>query len=294
MGSVINSAFATAVFILLISPAQATKPEIEIPPAKVETASVDLKPIQPILKYPSQVEPLVHGRLTSEIEGIVTRIEKPLGHEVKAQQAVFYIKNSQVGLQFKEYAVRSPVRGQVSDLQVTLGQYVKPGEVLGTVTDPTQMKLTVEIPAEDLKRVHSGLKATFLFERQVLRAELVGLSPFVNPRTGTARAELKILDTNFRLPPGAVGQLQLFLDERPLILVPGNAIIAFGKRQVVRTVVEDKIKFADVEVGAWIDNQRAILNGLKPGDEIVTRTMDFLKEGDKIERIPSPAKAQTL
>lgn len=105
--------------------------KLEVPKILVDAMMMEKQSIQPKLKLPGVVEPLIEGRLTSEIRGIITRIEKRLGDEVKNDDVIMFVKNTQVGQSFREYAVRSPVDGVVTRLPVVRGSFIEPNQDLG-------------------------------------------------------------------------------------------------------------------------------------------------------------------
>lgn len=251
----------------------------------VETLVIEQQKVQRLVKYPAIISPTVQGKLTSEINGTVTRIVKNLGTKVKSNEPVFYIKNNQIGMNFHEYAVRSPVSGIISKLDIHVGKNVTVGESGGEVVDPTKYKFLSEAPAADTRKIQIGYIAEFEFEGQKIKAKVSALSPVVNPQTGTAQMELIPLLPTSTLTIGSVGKMSIFLPEEQHITIPPESLIKLNLKKFVRKLEKnDTVKMTEVETGDIVNGQQIITKGLNTKDEIVVKTSDFVKDGDKVVR----------
>jgi Cu(I)/Ag(I) efflux system membrane fusion protein len=100
--------------------------------------------------------------------------------------------------------------------------------------------------------------------------------PEVNPTTRTLKARVELSNPAARLKPGMYATLDFAAqDRKPVALVPSEAVIRTGARNVV--VVADnardgkqQFKTVDVELGAEGDGLTEIRKGLVPGMTVVT------------------------
>lgn len=251
----------------------------------VDTLVIQKQPIQRLIKYPATVVPVVQGKLTSEITGTVTRIVKGLGAKVRRGEVVFYLKNNQMEMNFNNYAVRAPVSGVVAKLDVHLGKIVNQGESGGEVIDPNLYKFVAEAPAADVHRLQLGYEAQFDSEALKTKARVSALSPVVSPRTGTIQMELLPTEKIERPTMGAVGMLTVNLPTETHIAIPPQALVKLNLKKFVRKVdASDTVRLSEVELGDLVNGQQIVTKGLAEKEEIVIKSSEFVKEGDKVAR----------
>lgn len=257
---------------------------------------VFVKPAQPtelfeVLTYPARVEPRIRATVTAETDGVVTKIIAPLGHQVKASAGVLVIRNTDPVYQYSPMVVTSPVSGVVSRVDVTEGSRVSRGDKLLLVTDPDQVRVVVEVTAQDLRSIHPGLGAEMSMgsgaENSAIKLKVRGISPFVDPATGTAACELEVASPkgakNLLPPPGAVGRVTFRVNQRQGLAIADSALTYRGKDPFVRTIVEGKAKLIAVTLGRKQGGLVEVLSGLKAGDQIVERASGFIAEGEEVE-----------
>lgn len=237
--------------------------------------------------YPARVIPMVSAEVLSEAEGVVTKVFAPLGKPVKKGEKILSIQHTDPVYQYAKAIVRAPVSGVVSKFSVRTGTQVKRGQELLTVTDPEKVKVSVEVAAVDLPVIRKGIKAKFrpTGREEYIDVEVSGVSPFVDPRTGTATCELVVESkekTNI-LYPGVVGQVTFKANERKGFVVPDIAIYYQGKNPLLR-VVDDKSISREVAVklGKRERGTVEVLSGLKPGDRFIQRASRHVADGQEV------------
>ena len=153
-----------------------------------------------------------------------------------------------------------------------------------TVTDPNQLRVVIEVAAADLHSVVPGLKGELTIPGLAapLIAQVRGVSPSIDPMLGTASCELQVLDAK-QIVSGMVGRVQFKVNERQGYMVPDYAIVYRGESTFVRLVKDGKANKFPVKLGERRQGQVEILNGLKPGDEIVDRASRFVTEGESVK-----------
>jgi multidrug efflux pump subunit AcrA (membrane-fusion protein) len=256
----------------------------------VDTLVIEKQAIQRLIKYPATLVPIVQGKLTSEITGTVTRIVRGLGTKVRRGEVIFYLKNNQMEMNFNNYAVRAPVSGIVAKLDVHLGKIVAVGESAGEVIDPNLYKFLVEAPATDVNRLKLGYEALFESETQNIKTKVSALSTVVNPRTGTIQMELLPIQKVENPTMGAVGRLTVYLPTEQQIIIPPEALVKLNLKKFVRKLDnQDTVRLTEVELGDLINGKHVVIKGLNPRDEIVLKSSEFVKDGDKVARQAKPA-----
>lgn len=264
------------------------------------TAAVDKKPVVFVKKvkisemsenltYPARIEPRIRASVIAEADGVVTKIVAPLGSSVRAKSPLLIIRNTDPVYNYAAMTVTSTVPGVVSKVEVTEGSRVSRGDKLVMVTDPEQVRVAVEITALDVSSIKPGMSAEMRIpgSDDAIPLKVKGLSPFVDPVTGTASCELelaKVKGKSKRLPPlGLIGRVYFRVNLRKGISIPDSALTYRGKDPFVRVVEGDKAKLVAVTLGRKEAGSVEVLKGLKDGDQLIERSSGFVSDGEKVE-----------
>ena len=237
------------------------------------------------LTYPARLLPMINATVLAESDGVVKKFTATLGTQVKKGQTLVKILNTDPVYKYAAANVTAPVSGVVSGVEVTEGTLVQKGQALLRITDPSNIRITIEVAVSDLSAIHQGLKGqlTLHSHKEPFSVEVVGVSPYVDPGTGTATAELKLLDKTQKLPPGLVGKVQFRGDVHQGIEVPEYAIFYQGKEPSLRLVTDGKISFSPVKLGNTRRGMVEVLSGLSPGSMVVVRASSYVADGEMVE-----------
>lgn len=257
--------------------------------ASVFIQAAKLSDVSDRLTYPGRVRSKIEAQVLVENEGLIQKIAKPVGSFVKKGEAVLVIQNTDPFYKFAKVSVVAPTQGYLSRLDVSLMSKIEKGAPLFMITDPEQLKVEIEIPAADLPSFKIGVAGKVQLkvhgDTQVESdGKIIGLSPLVDPKTGTATAQLefvKAVSSNIR--PGVVVQVVFDVNQRNSILVPSSAILYKESKPFVRVLEEGKIKKVPVQVRSDLGGSVELSGGLKEGSQIVTRSNRFLADGDEVE-----------
>ena len=258
----------------------------------VYTQAVKAKEISDILTYPARVEPRIRASVVAENDGVVSKIYATLGRTVKSGTPILVIRNTDPVYQYAPMVVPAPVAGVVSRVDVTEGSRVARGDKLVMVTDPDQARVVVEITAEDVGKIKPGLTAELKLPGDTasesgLKVRVKGISPFVDPSTGTASCELELVHdskSKKHLPVlGVIGRVIFSVNSHKGISIPDSAITYRGKDPFVRVVNAGKAKLVAIETGHKEAGIVEILHGLKSGDQLIERTTGFVADGEAVD-----------
>jgi multidrug efflux pump subunit AcrA (membrane-fusion protein) len=265
-----------------------TPPEAASPKPSVVVETVKSKPIYDVLIYPSRISSRINASLLAENEGIVKKILSPLGSQVRKSQRLFMVKHTDPILDYAPSYVTAPVDGVISSLEVTEGSRVVKGQKLATLTDPKQLILQIEVATSDLSAIVAGLEGELKVpgEEKSIPIVVQGVSPYVDPSTGTASAELHFKNSldSAKLNPGQVGRAQFKVKEHSGIEIPENALVFKGKEPFLRVVEADgKAKLISVTLGTLRQGKIEIQKGLSEGSKVVIKSNSFISEGESVK-----------
>jgi membrane fusion protein (multidrug efflux system) len=269
-------------------PASEEKPKALVDVVKSEE-------LQKKVLLPALVEPLVSSTVQSDLDGMIKKLNKSLGSQVKAGEIILYIENLDPAFTFNAVPVRSPVSGILTQIHSNLMSRVQKGEKLFTVTDQKKLKVVTEIPFNEIQSLKIGMKGSFvsnpLDKKNQFEIELTGLSPIINPQTGTSTAEIKFVNHDVSKLPnvGTVGQVSFSVSEGKNILIPDSAISYIDGKASVRIVDQNnKSKRKTIELGEQVNNSFKVLSGLSEGEKIIIRSSKLVKEGEEVIIEESP------
>ncbi len=280
---------SACVVFLNVTPAIASiPPKTEEKKPVVFVKKAVLTELAEILTYPARIEPRIKASILAEADGVVTKIYAPLGSTVKAHAPLISIRNTDPVYRFAAMVVTAPVAGVVSRVEVTEGSRVAKGDKLALVTDPNQVRVVVEVTSEDVRLIRNGQEASLTVpasnDASTIVLKVKGISPFVDPATGTAQCELEAANSKIILPPpGSIARVSFRANVRSGLSIADDAITYRGKDPFVRIVSAGKAKLVAVVLGRKQAGNVEILRGLKPGDEVVERTSKFVGDGEAVE-----------
>lgn len=176
-----------------------------------------------------------------------------------------------------EVTVPAPATGIVITRAVNPGQVVSAGQDLFVVTDLSSVWVVGDLYEKDFSQVRVGSDATISLQsapNTVLRARVAYIDPRVDAAARTAKVRVEVPNRNSELRLGmfVTVKFQTGTAQR-MTLVPRNAVQSVGERTVVYVPVEgEEGKFAErpVKLGQPVGDFVQVLEGLKPGDKVVT------------------------
>lgn len=167
----------------------------------------------------------------------------------------------------------SPISGVIAELGVREGMTVMPGATLFRIVDLSTVWVNAEIPEAQgaVVRPGAGVEARVAaYPGSVFKGRVGAILPEVNAATRTLRARVELANPEGRLKPGMFATLAFAPSSSPSVLVPSEAVIRTGSRDVVIVALgEGKFRATEVEAGAEAGGQTAIRRGLQPGDKVV-------------------------
>lgn len=261
--------------------AESDKPATPI----VFVEKAEVKEISELLVYPARVSAKAIAPVVSETEGVVTAVKVRLGQFVKKGDPLFVVENDDPAFKYAPVAVNALMAGMIGSVDASEGSRVQKGTKLAQVTDVSTIKIITEIPAVDLFLVSSGMEGSFapVSTDQPISAKIIGISPLVDPGTGTASCELQVLNRGgSKLYAGMLGRITFKTKSRQGLEISEQAIVYKGKNLLVRTVAGSKVNYVPISVGRRQNGMVEVLSGVKEGALVVTRSSAYVADGESV------------
>ena len=169
--------------------------------------------------------------------------------------------------------VTSPIAGAIRTLSVRSGMTVTQGMTLTEVSGLSTVWLNAAIPEALAGQIRIGqaVEARLsAFPSERFTGRLTALLPEVSGDSRTLTGRVEMPNRGGRLRPGMYGQIVFGGGAGPALLVPSEAVIRTGTRDVVMLALADgRYQPAQVRVGREAGGQTEVLAGLSVGERIV-------------------------
>ncbi|MCX8114488.1 MAG: efflux RND transporter periplasmic adaptor subunit [Burkholderiaceae bacterium] len=182
--------------------------------------------------------------------------------------------------------ILAPFDGVVGIRSVSLGDYVREGTDLVNVEDIHILKVDFRLPERYFTQLKVG-QAVEVFADALPGARYAGTVEAINPRIDASGRSLEVrarlANTDGRLRPGMFARVRVIVGERVnALLVPEEAIVPLGDDFFVYTVADGKANRVRVKLGVRRESQVELLEGVKPGDRVVTAGMRVQRDGQPV------------
>lgn len=171
--------------------------------------------------------------------------------------------------------IHSPAHGVVLAVNVREGQFVTPKSPLFKIADLSKVWVIADIYEYELPWVDVGAKATISLESlpgRVFEGTVSYVYPYLESRTRTVKVRMEFDNPDFALKPDTFATVEMrSLEDLDAIVVPTEAVIRSGTRNAVFVVKgEGRFEPRAVTLGVIAEDRIQILDGVEPGEEIIT------------------------
>jgi RND family efflux transporter MFP subunit len=167
----------------------------------------------------------------------------------------------------------SPINGFVMSRNAYEQAYVTPETDLYDIADLSTVWVSVDIYEYEAPYVHIGQPASMqlsYFPGKTYRGHVTYVYPTLDPKTRTIKVRLEFPNPGYELKPDMYADIQLAIDYGKQVVVPSEAVLNSGTRQVVFIAKPGGyFEPREIKVEDQFDGQYAVLAGLKPGEKIV-------------------------
>lgn len=246
----------------------------------LETAEVELRPLEKTFPALGHIEadPSTVAAVTSRIPGRVTRLGVHSGQSVAAGDFLLEVESRIVADPPPRLSFEAPRAGVVLDLHAVVGDAVEPEKHLLTLADLSEVFAVARVYEGQIAAVRPGQRVRvrpLAFPGVTFDGEAVRTAASLDRDTGTLQVFVRIANPEQKLLPGMRTQLAFVTEESDAaVVVPRSALLGDGGDLFVfRQVMTGPFTYerVSVEIGLRDDRFIEIVDGLLPGDRVVTR-----------------------
>jgi len=256
----------------------------------VETALPSTIEITDKIHASANIQAMSEITLYSKVTGKITQNLVQMGSVVQPGQTVAIVSRDEIGYEFKDFEVKSDVKGVVSRLLQNPGAAVNPAIPLMTMVDIDKVKAVASVDEKKIRFIKMGQAAEVTLEAypgEVYRAQVTNISPIANPVNRTIEVELTLPNPGYRIKPGMYAEAEWVESHRPAMVVPLTAVVDRAGQKYVFLTEGGQARLNPVTVGVVAGDAIEVLTGLQADQRVVTTGASLLNDKDKIKIIDS-------
>ena len=218
-----------------------------------------------------------------DIETWRTRVQTAAAEVTQARATV-----AQARLNLRDAFVRAPVSGIIQTRTVETGQYVPVGTVMASLMRRDPLLLRFQVPEGEAGPLQSGLVARFRVAEGsgVHEARITHVAAAASQSSRMVDVTANVLNPNqAELRPGAFARVTVPIGaEREAPVIPQTAIRPSEQGFLAYVVSNGVAQQRVLTIGMrTADGQVEVLNGLQPGEQLVIRGAEALRDGAKVK-----------
>lgn len=193
--------------------------------------------------------------------------------------------------------IKAPFAGVIGIRNVYLGQYLQAGSDIVRLEDTSVMRLRFTIPQNDISLIKLDQPVDIFvdsYPEKAFKGSITAIEPAVNVQSGLIQVQADIPNSDGQLRSGMFARAKIILPKlENQITLPQTAITYTLYGDNVYIVTEEdgvkRVKQQVVKVGERTGSVAHILEGVKPGDVVVTTGQIRLSNHVKVRIVESNA-----
>jgi multidrug efflux pump subunit AcrA (membrane-fusion protein) len=169
--------------------------------------------------------------------------------------------------------LRSPINGEIAEKMVTAGQAVQAGDNLFLIADRTSLWVDLAVFEMDARSVRVGSPVEVTVDAipgKSYPGKVTFIHPTVQEKTRTITARAEVVNSDGALRPGMYATAVIRPATAKALTVPAQAVLPTGTQNLVFVNRGDgRFMPRAVAVGMRGDSLVEIIQGLRPGDEVI-------------------------
>ena len=188
-------------------------------------------------------------------------------------------------VQLRYYTVNAPTDGIVGDIPVRVGDHVTNQTQLTTLDRGSELEAYIYVPSEKATAVRMGMPVDLMDEngKPVLRTKLSFISPRVDTDSQTLLVKAQVPNSELKFRNAQQVHARVVWSERPAPVIPVTAVSRLSGKMFAFVAEGDGQKSVarqrTIEVGDLVGNDYVVLDGIKPGDKVITTSVQMLVDG---------------
>lgn len=217
------------------------------------------------------------GESAASIDQMKAERDEALQNLARARVA---LERAETNLQRTD--VKAPFAGRLVSQDTQIGEYVSPGAPIARLVDTRSLEVTAQAPDSLLKSVKPGDTIEVALGAERVKSSIRAIVPVGDQLTRTMEIRLALPDAHWNI--GSAVRVALpQTAPRPVVAAHRDSVVLRADRVSVYVVGEDMTaKQVDVELGAAEGDLIEVIGDVKPGDRVIIRGAERLRDGQKV------------
>lgn len=195
--------------------------------------------------------------------------------------------------------IRAPFAGVVGLRTASPGQYLRPGDQIGTLDDVSEIKLDFTVPETQVSRLSQGVQIvarTAAYPDRTFDGVIANVDSRVDPATRTVRVRAMLPNQDEIIRPGMLMTVEIRSNPREALAVPEIALVdeadgVYAFRVVAGEGGAQRAERVRIEIGARGGGLAEVVSGLNEGDQVVVEGVQSVRPGQPVRTQDAPATA---
>ena len=219
-------------------------------------------------------------------------VERKLGTEKDLDEARRALADAESNyedalVQIAKTSIRTPITGFLTGLaDITEGTLVEARTTIATVMDYHQVLVELKIPNAYIASVSPGQVVrveNYALPGQRFLGTIKVVDPAIDPITRTFRVIGAVKNPKLMLRPGMFVTAEIVTESHEdAVVIPRRFVLTRQNRKVVFVEEEGRAQMRDVELGLEATEQVEILEGLEPGERLITSNYETLRPRTRV------------
>src|SRR5262245_44918888 len=185
--------------------------------------------------------------------------------------------------------ITAPFAGVVTERIVHPGALVGPGsnDPLLVLQQTSHLRVTVAVPEENVGAIPKGAKVAFqvpAYPDRTFSGTIARRAQSLDQKTRSMAVELDVMNPDQALSPGMYATVKWPIQgSKAALYVPKTSVVTTTERTFVIREKDGKAEWVNVSKGAADGDFIEVIGPLKPGDKVVKRANDELREGTPLQ-----------
>jgi RND family efflux transporter MFP subunit len=197
--------------------------------------------------------------------------------------------------------IRAPFNGTVLTKNADIGEMVVPmaasvgsKSAVVTIADMTSLQVEADVSESNIERITTGQACEITLDAYPgirYEANVDKIVPTADRAKATVMVKVAFKKYDSRVLP-EMGAKVLFLTKasdpstlqaKPLLTVPASAVVERDGKRAAYRVIDNIASEVEIKTGKEQSGYVEILNGLTPGEKVISKVNDSIKDGVKVK-----------
>jgi len=220
------------------------------------------------------------AKVTSTLEGRLVSLGFDLNDRVHVGDVLAKVQSPE--LLGKQLELRSPIEGVVVDRQGSPGEVVDRAKEIYTISNSENLWVIAEIKERDIGAIKLNQEGKFTvlsYPEKQFSGRIVRIGNQVEPGSRTLEVRIAVNNAEHLLKPGMFADVEIATTVMNNVLIIPDAALQTEEEDQIAFVALDEMRFEKrvLRLGLEEQGRVQVLEGLKPGEKVVTEGSFILK-----------------